>query len=165
MISLIDFFYLEKIDVIVGWQFGFVSAVTFIQRAIARSSLRIQMCVYVCVCVIVCAPQKASRSILLQQLFLKSEFGEEPLVLARFVSTRERKNESIKNKNLKNPKKIKRVNDRNKASTNRSSNLVLTSFLAFRLPAGSLKDSLLSRFLSKLISTEYLNIKNERPLC
>ena len=57
MISLIDFFYLEKIDVIVGWQFGFVSAVTFIQRAIARSSLRIQMCVYVCVCDCVCSTE------------------------------------------------------------------------------------------------------------
>ena len=42
-----------------------------------------------------------------------------------------------------------------------SSNLALMSALAFLFKAGSLNKSLLTLFLSKLISTEYLFIQNK----
>lgn len=45
-----------------------------------------------------------------------------------------------------------------------SSNLALMSALAFLFKAGSLNKSLLTLFLSKLISTEYLLIQNKEKI-
>jgi hypothetical protein len=57
-----------------------------------------------------------------------------------------------------------RVNSKVKSfssKTHLSSNFCLTSALALRLRAGSLNISLLTLFLSKLISTEYLEEEEE----
>lgn len=81
-------------------------------------------------------------------IFLESKLGEKPFILSGFVSVKRRRNGLLIYVEAKKRWRI--------CGTYFSSNLAFTSPLALPFRDGSLNISLLTLFLSKFISTEYL---------